>query len=99
MIDIPMFPYDPDNPKNSVEGNVDIIHRRTVEMIDIGYNSGMDVVTLFEIESPHDDKERFLNLHWDRWVENLNNALEYFEEIEDYEMCSYAKDVLDRVVD
>jgi len=99
VIEIPYFPYDPENPKNSVEGNADIIHRRTVEMIDIGYNNGMDIVTLFQLPDTFDGKEIFLNLHWDRWVENLNDALVYFESIEDYEMCSYAKDVLERIIE
>ena len=94
---IPFFPYDPENPKNSVLENEDIIHRRTVKMIDIGYNNGMDVVTLFQIPPLGDEKEVFLNLHWDNWISNLEIALEYFEGIEDYEMCSYSKDVLDRI--
>jgi len=32
MINIPFFPYDSENPKNSVSENEDTIHRRTVKI-------------------------------------------------------------------
>jgi|TARA_R110000803_G_C11894057_1_gene311266 hypothetical protein len=99
MDDIPMFPYDPDNHRKSILDNVDIIHRRTVESIDIGYNAGLDMVTLFQMGIPIVGNKRFLNLPNSMWEENLEMALEYFEGIEDYEMCSYTKDVLGRITE
>ena len=52
MGSIPMFPYDPDDPQKSILENVDMIHRRTVEAIDIGYNNGLEAVTLFQMGVP-----------------------------------------------
>jgi hypothetical protein len=97
MDNIPLFPYDSDNPKKSILENVDMIHRRTVVAIDIGYNAGLEVVTLFQMGTPIDETKNFLNLPGYMWEENLETALEYFEEIEDYEMCSYTQDVLSRI--
>lgn len=94
MEEIPIFPYDPDNPRKSIVDNVDLIYRRTVVAIDMGYNAGLDIVTLFQMGVPLVGDKRFLNLPANMWEENLEMALEHFEGIEDYEMCSYAKDVL-----
>lgn len=97
MSDIPIFPF---NPKqlltNSVESD-DVFFRRAVEMIDIGYNSGMDKITLFQL--PDDEEDLFLNLPSFNWVQTLEDALKHFEMVEDYEMCSYTKDVLERITD
>lgn len=99
MGNIPMFPYDPDDPQKSILENVDMIHRRTVEAIDIGYNNGLEAVTLFQMGVPIEETKKFLNLPNNMWKENLETALEYFEGIEDYEMCSYTKDVLGRITE
>jgi hypothetical protein len=66
-------------------------------MIDVGYNSGLEKITLFKLEDP--EKDYYLNLPEYNWEETLEDALKHFEMIEDYEMCSYAKDVLGRITE
>lgn len=95
MSDIPMFPFDPEQLKTQSVESDDVFFRRAVEMIDVGYNSGMDKITLFQI--PDDDMELYLNLPDFNWIQTLEDALKHFEMVEDYEMCSYTKDVLERI--
>ena len=98
MADIPLYPVDPDDPGSSIFKNEDLINRRMVEMIDVGFNMGMPKVTLFQVTNmDNGETDMFLNLPDDQWEDNLRSAITYFEGIEDYEMCSYAKDVLDRI--
>lgn len=95
MSDIPLFPFDSEYLKtNSLDSN-DVFFRRAVEMIDIGFNSDMDIITLFQLP----ESELYLNLPKFNWVSTLEDALSHFELVEDYEMCSYTKDILDRIKD
>jgi hypothetical protein len=95
MSDIPMFPFNPEQLKTQSVESDDVFFRRAVEMIDVGFNSGMDKITLFQV--PDDDMELYLNLPDFNWVQTLEDALKHFEMVEDYEMCSYTKDVLERI--
>jgi hypothetical protein len=95
MSDIPMFPFDPEQLKTQSVESDDVFFRRAVEMIDVGFNSGMDKITLFQV--PDDDMELYLNLPDFNWIQTLADALKHFEMVEDYEMCSYTKDVLERI--
>lgn len=93
MSDIPIYPYNIDDlDKYSVETN-DVFFRRSVEMIEFGFNNDMNAITLFRIFEG--DTELFLNLHYDMWESTLIDAIQHFEYVEDYEMCSQAKDILD----
>lgn len=95
MDGIPIYPFNIETLlENFLESN-DVFYRRSVEMIDIGFNSGMLKVTLFRL--PDENEIVYLNLPYDKWVTTLEDALKHFELIEDYEMCSHTKDVLDRI--
>lgn len=95
MEEIPIYPFNIETLlKNSLESN-DVFYRRSVEMIDIGFNSGIDKITLFRL--PDENEIIYLNLSYDRWADTLEDALKHFELIEDYEMCSHTKDVLERI--
>lgn len=91
--DVPLYPFDADDlNKYSLKTN-DLFFRRAVEMIEIGFNNDMDNVTLFKLVNNGD--ELYLNLHDDMWVSTLIDAIQHFEYLEDYEMCSRTKDILD----
>lgn len=97
MDGIPIFPFNRDElEKNSIQSD-DVFYRRAVEMIDVGYNSGLEKITLFKLEDP--EKDYYLNLPEYNWVETLEDALKHFEGVEDYEMCSYTNDVLGRIIE
>ena len=97
MEGIPIFPFNINELNENSFRSDDVFYRRAVEMIDVGYNNGMEKITLFKLEDPK--KDYYLNLPNYRWEETLEDALTHFESMEDYEMCSYTKDVLERISD
>jgi hypothetical protein len=97
MEGIPIFPFNINELNENSFRSDDVFYRRAVEMIDVGYNNGMEKITLFKLEDP--EKDYYLNLPNYRWEETLEDALKHFESMEDYEMCTYAKDILERISD
>lgn len=95
MEETPIFPFNINELKKNTLRSDDIFYRRAVEMIDIGFNNGMERVTLFKLVDP--EKDYYLNLPNHNWVKTLEDALEHFKNIEDYEMCSYTKDILEKI--
>ena len=96
--DIPIFPFTFEELEQNPNKGDDIFFRRSNLMIDVGYNNGMDKITLFRIKHEESD-ELFLNLSSSLWEETLIDSIKYFESIEDYEECAYARDVLSRIQD
>lgn len=94
--DIPIFPFTFEELEQNPNKGDDIFFRRSNLMIDVGYNNGMDKITLFRIKHEESD-ELFLNLPSSSWEETLIDSIKYFESIEDYEECAYARDVLSRI--
>lgn len=93
MDEIPIYPFKlTDLDKYSIESN-DVFFRRSVEMIEVGYNRDMKNITLFRLFEG--DTELYLNLHDNMWESTLVDAIQHFEYIEDYEMCTKAKEILD----
>lgn len=98
MDDIPIYPFSLEEIKKYPDRGNDVFFRRSNEMIDIGFNNGMDKITLFKIK---DDSgfDLFLNLPATSWQSTLVDSISYFESIEDYEECAYARDVLEKISD
>lgn len=95
--DIPVYPFTVEELETHPNGGDDVFFRRSLEMIDIGYNNGMDKITLFRIF--HGDQELFLNLPSSSWVATLEDAMVHFENTEEYEECAYARDLLNRITE
>ncbi len=96
MSEIPIYPFKlSDLDKYSVKMN-DVFFRRSVEMIEVGFNRGMNNITLFRLLEG--DTELYLNLHDDMWESTLIDAIQHFEYIEDYEMCTKSKEILDILI-
>ena len=93
---VPLLNLDLKNLEDSIFENEDIIFRRMVECIDFGFNTGVDIVTLFSVP-PMDGDNIYLVLKEMSWVTSLEKCMSYFEGIEDYEMCEYTKDVLFKI--
>jgi hypothetical protein len=98
MDDIPIYPFSLEELERFPNAGDDIFFRRSIEMIDIGFNNDMDKITLFKIK---DDSgfDLFLNLPSTSWVGTLKDSIAYFESTEEYEECAYARDVLERITD
>ena len=97
MDDIPIYPFSLEELERFPNAGDDIFFRRAIEMIDIGFNAGMDKITLFKIIE--EDAELFLNLPATSWVDTLKDSITYFESTEEYEECAYAKIVLERITE
>jgi hypothetical protein len=95
--EIPVYPFTVEELETQPNGGDDVFFRRSLEMIDIGFNNGMDKITLFRIF--HGDQELFLNLPSSSWVATLEDAMVHFEKMEEYEECAYARDLLNRITD
>jgi len=65
-------------------------------MIEVGFNRDMKNITLFRLLEG--DTELYLNLHDDMWEDTLIDAIQHFEYIEDYEMCTKTKEILDILI-
>lgn len=95
MDDIPIYPFTLEELERFPNAGDDVFFRRAIEMIDIGFNAGMDKITLFKIIE--EESELFLNLPATSWVTTLKDSITYFESTEEYEECAYAKIVLERI--
>jgi hypothetical protein len=95
MDDIPIYPFTLEELEKFPNAGDDIFFRRAIEMIDIGFNAGMDKITLFKIIE--EESVLFLNLPATSWVGTLKDSITYFESTEEYEECAYAKIVLERI--
>tara|TARA_B100000927_G_scaffold161479_1_gene130141 strand:+ start:7856 stop:8149 length:294 start_codon:yes stop_codon:yes gene_type:complete len=94
--EIPIYPFDlEDLDKYSIETN-DVFFRRSVEMIEVGFNKNMKNITLFRILDG--DSELYINLHYEMWEDTLVDSIQHFEYIEDYEMCIRAKEILEIII-
>ena len=96
MSEIPIYPFDlEDLDKYSIETN-DVFFRRSVEMIEVGFNKNMKNITLFRILDG--DSELYINLHYEMWEDTLVDSIQHFGYIEDYEMCIRAKEILEIII-
>ena len=59
MDDIPIYPFTLEELERFPNAGDDVFFRRAIEMIDIGFNAGMDKITLFKIIE--EESELFLS--------------------------------------
>ena len=95
--EVPIYPFSVEELEKFPNQGDDVFFRRSLVMIDIGYNNAMDKITLFKIY--HGEQELFINLPETSWISTLEDAIIHFESIEDYEECAYARDLLNRITD
>ena len=75
MDDIPIYPFSLEELERFPNAGDDIFFKRAIEMIDVGFNAGMDKITLFKIIE--EDAELFLNLPATSWVDTLKDSITY----------------------
>lgn len=80
------------------EGNPDIIYTQTYDILNYTWKKSkkISMVDLFIITLTDDEEmdEVVLTVNSDEWEPSLEMALVYFEEVENYEMCSSIQKLL-----
>ena len=81
------------------EAHPEVIHIQTYEMLNHLWkkNKKISMVDLFIVTLTDEEEieEVVLTVNEDEWEEALEIGLVYFEEVEDYEMCSKIKKLLE----
>jgi len=76
-----------DDKKNFFLENKWLIHSLIVECVRKCIDEGLDSLVIFRIINPLDDFILTTELYKKDWGESLGKSLEYYESIEEYEMC------------
>lgn len=90
---------DTDELVEYTESHPEVIHIQTYEMLNHLWkkNKKISMVDLFIVTLTDEEEieEVVLTVNEDEWEEALEIGLVYFEEVEDYEMCSKIKKLLE----
>ena len=71
-----------------------LIHTLIIEGVKKSIKEGLDEIVLFRIINPISNFIMVSELKKEDWSSSLNKSLEYFESIEEYEICSDIKKLL-----
>jgi len=92
---------DTDEVVEYTENNPDVIYTQTYNMLNHSWkkNKKISMVDLFIITLTDDEEmdEIILTVNDDEWEPALEMGLVYFEGIEDYEMCTQVKKLLETI--
>jgi hypothetical protein len=75
-----------------MEEHADTIHNNTLYGIDESFNINDDVAFIAFLN--HDS---IMAIPEDQWLENLENTLQYFIDIENYEKCSEVQQLINKI--
>ncbi len=75
-----------------MEEHADTIHNNTLYGIDEAFNTDDDVAFIAFLN--HDS---IMAIPEDQWLENLENTLQYFIDIENYEKCSEVQQLINKI--
>jgi hypothetical protein len=91
---IPKLNYEEgDSLEEIFKQNKDIVYNRIFESIKFGVKKNLKEVFVFELGST----ESYLNLSINDWKTSLENCIEYFTEMEDYEKCMECKKIIKKI--
>lgn len=65
------------------EDNQEFVYRRIVQAVSEGVQTSLTSIRLFELNGT----DTYITSNRETWAAGLNNALTYFEQKENYEMC------------
>ena len=91
----PMLKFETDMQfHKALSDNAHKIHMRTLYAIKYAYDTNFtgDITIAFL-----NNEDTLLQCSPDEWVGNLQRSLEYFIEVEEYEKCSEAKELIDKL--
>lgn len=88
---VPNIPvYDEEEASYFFEHNQDIIYKRLIEAVQDGILGKQDTIQLFELNSTG----VFMTSQRETWIAGLDDALNYYLNLEDYESCSKVRDLI-----
>lgn len=89
--EIPSIPVlDMSDAADFFDDNEDIVYNRVIVAVKEGIAFGKNVIRLFELNG----SGVYLTSEKDDWKPGLENAMQYFEEREEYEKCAECRDLL-----
>ena len=69
-----------------------------IDCIDISFNQEIDEMVVYKIADPEQNDVTYeILIDRSTWHSALDSCKDYFESIEDYEECSYIKDLKERI--
>ena len=83
-----------EDEKNFLKNQKWLIHTLIIEGVKKSFKEGLDEIVLFRIINPISNFVMISELKKEDWGSSLNKSLEYFESIEEYEICSDVKKLL-----
>lgn len=89
--EIPSIPVlDMEDAADFFDDHEDIVYNRVIVAVKEGIESGRDVIRLFELNG----SGVFLTSEKEDWKPGLENAMRFFEEVEQYEQCAICRDLI-----
>lgn len=74
-----------------------LIHSLIIEGVKKSMKDGLDEIVLFRIINPLSNFIMISELRKEDWFSSLSKSLEYFESVEEYEICSDVKKLLKKI--
>lgn len=74
-----------------------LIHSLIIEGVKKSIDEGLEDIVLFRIINPISNFIMVSELKKDDWGESLKKSLEYFESVEEYEICADIKKLLKKI--
>jgi hypothetical protein len=92
--EIPSIPVlDMADAADFFDDHEDVVYNRVIIAVREGIESGKNVIRLFELNG----SGVYLTSEKEDWKPGLENAMSYFEEIEEYEKCAVCRDLLKKL--
>jgi hypothetical protein len=92
--EIPSIPVlDMEDAADFFEDHEDIVYERVIVAVKEGIESKRDVIRLFELNG----SGVYLTSEKEDWKPGLENAMLYFQELEQYEKCAVCRDLIKKL--
>ena len=79
------------------DSNKEKIYESITKSISKGISNKMDIVPVWEITFNNGDDDLIIDCERKDWNENLGNALNWYIEQEEYEKCTYIKNLINKL--
>ena len=73
------------------------IHKKIIDVVEHAFDNDLEVVPVLKITHDIEKYSMFLTIEKDGWMEGLDKCIKYFEDIEDYEMCTITNKLIKKI--
>lgn len=92
--EIPSIPVlDMEDAADYFDEHEDIVYERVIVAVKEGIESKRDIIRLFELNG----SGVYLTSEKEDWKPGLENAMKFFEEVEQYEKCAVCRDLIKKL--